>query len=190
MGNLVWDPDIYGREIGKYGKLTQIGTGIQQTSSDWLLSTLATVDIYSSLVQSTSEIANWVYQDLLRSSSGIANWIQVIQIKVDLLRLLIHQLRQGKPRILLISMDKHSQSSWKRSSLGPAPFSVKNPVQISVHSPVRESSPESRVQLLHQPVLGTHSYSSLFGISFFLLSVWLLAWKENVKDRSRRRCMC
>ena len=87
-------------------------------------------------------IANWIYQGLLRSSSGIANWIQVIQIKVDLLRLLIHQLRQGK----------HSQSSWQRSSLGPAPFSVQNSIQISVHSPVHESSPESRVQLLHQAV--------------------------------------
>ena len=39
--------------------------------------------------------------------------------------------------------------SWKWSSLPCA--SVQNRVQISVHSPVHESSPESRVQVLHQP---------------------------------------
>ena len=43
-------------------------------------------------------------------------------------------------------------NGWKWSS--PIAVSVQNPVQISVHSPVHESSPESRVQVLHQP-LGT-----------------------------------
>ena len=44
------------------------------------------------------------------------------------------------------------EHSWKWSSFVAS--SVQNPVQISVHSPVHEFSPESRVQLLHLSLYG------------------------------------
>ena len=132
----MWDPDIYGRGIGEYVFIhinpkseacLLKGLASSRLVQNWLLSTLAS---WCSLLTSSVYLRD-SQLDLSRSSTGIANWIKVIQIKVGLLRLLIHQLRQGK----------HSRSSWKRSSLGPS--SVQNPVQISVH----ESCPEFRVQL-------------------------------------------
>ena len=49
-----------------------------------------------------------------------------------------------------IGLQRNRVYCWKWSSSPSA--SVQNRVQISVHSPVHESSPESTVQVLHQPV--------------------------------------
>ena len=54
---------------------------------------------------------------------------------------------------------------WKWSSSPSA--SVQNRVQISVHSPVHESSPESTVQVLHQPVQPRVNSSPSFIYSWY-----------------------
>ena len=77
----------------------------------------------------------------------------------------LHQFSKGNNQLYLYMLYKYKQlliahsiglqrvrnrvCCWKWSSSPSA--SVQNRVQISVHSPVHESSPESRVQVLHQP---------------------------------------
>ena len=53
-------------------------------------------------------------------------------------------------RLSTIGLQRNRVYCWKWSSTSSA--SVQNRVQISVHSPVHESSPESRVQVLHLPL--------------------------------------
>ena len=80
-------------------------------------------------------------------------------------RCTLHQFSKGNNQLYLYMLYKYKQlliahsiglqrvrnrvCCWKWSSSPSA--SVQNRVQISVHSPVHESSPESRVQVLHQP---------------------------------------
>ena len=82
-------------------------------------------------------------------------------------RCTLHQFSKGNNQLYLYMLYKYKQlliahsiglqrvrnrvCCWKWSSSPSA--SVQNRVQISVHSPVHESSPESRVQVLHQPIL-------------------------------------
>ena len=79
-------------------------------------------------------------------------------------RCTLHQFSKGNNQLYLYILYKYKQlliahsiglqrvrnrvCCWKWSSSPSA--SVQNRVQISVHSPVHESSPESRVQVLHQ----------------------------------------
>ena len=81
-------------------------------------------------------------------------------------RCTLHQFSKGNNQLYLYMLYKYKQlliahsiglqrvrnrvCCWKWSSSPSA--SVQNRVQISVHSPVHESSPESRVQVLHQPI--------------------------------------
>ena len=80
-------------------------------------------------------------------------------------RCTLHQFSKGNNQLYLYMLYKYKQLliahsiglqrvrnrvyCWKWSSSPSA--SVQNRVQISVHSPVHESSPESRVQVLHLP---------------------------------------
>ena len=113
-------------------------------------------------------------------------------------RCTLHQFSKGNNQLYLYMLYKYKQLlstfiahsiglqrnrvyCWKWSSSPSA--SVQNRVQISVHSPVHESSPESRVQVLHQPVeLSMRERASWVGMKRTMVAAFFKT-DENIPTR-------